>query len=148
LAQFDHDKKLWHLLFAPQSTGEHDLVVFAKRNSEENAESSVLKFRLNVTHLNRSTKFPTVHEKFYTHKCRIYEPLNGILKKGTTVPIHCIIPGANDVKLTVDSNWVKVTEYQDPVFKQNIIVGSKEVTIYANYGEKSSYDGLVEYSVI
>jgi hypothetical protein len=71
-----------------------------------------------------------------------------VLKKGTTIPIHCVIPGATDVGLTIDSNWIKANGYQNPIIKQNITVGSKEVTIYANYGQKSSYDGLVEYTVI
>ena len=146
LAQFDADKMLWQLLFAPQCIGEHDLFVFAKRNDEKTA-GSALKFHLNVTQLRRSTKFPTIYGKFYAKKCRIYEPLDGVLKKGATVPIHCVIPGASEVNLVVDSNWLKTDGYQDPILKRNIIVGSEAVTIYAKYGQSTSYEGLVQYSV-
>ncbi|UJR19899.1 hypothetical protein I4U23_023032 [Adineta vaga] len=99
LVQFDNDRKIWQLLFAPQRIG------------------------------------------------RIYEPINGILKKGTTIPIHCMIPDVTDVNLTIDSKWAKVEGYQNPDFKRTVTVGSKEITIYAKYEEDSNYQALVKYSV-
>lgn len=147
LTQFDHDKKLWQLLFAPEFIGQHELVVFAKRSSEEQSRCA-LKFYLNVTQLyHKRMKFPTVYDNFHLIKARIYEPLDGILKKGTTVPIHCMIPGANEVNLQVDSKWARAEGYQDPILKRNATVGSKDVTIYAKFGQKSSYDGLITYTV-
>ncbi len=80
-------------------------------------------------------------------KGQIYEPLDGILKKGATVPIHCVIPGATDVNLIVDSKWLKSEGYTDPLLKRNVTVGTKDVAIYAKFGQNSSYDGLVKYSV-
>jgi hypothetical protein len=73
--------------------------------------------------------------------------LNGVLKKGATVPIHCIIPGALKVDVTVDFVWIETEGYQDPILKGNITIGSKEVTMYAKYDEKSSYDALITYSI-
>ncbi len=58
---------LWQLLFALECTGQHDLVVFAKRNNEENPRCA-LKFHLNVAQLYRPMKFPTVYNKFHTSK--------------------------------------------------------------------------------
>jgi hypothetical protein len=146
LAQFDTEKKLWQLLFAPECVGQHELIVFAQRNSEEKSECA-LKFFLNVTQLRHLMKFPVVYGKFHMMKGRIYEPIDGILKKGATVPIHCLIPGATAVNLQVDSNWLKAEGYQDPILKRKVIVGSKDVTIYGKYGQNSSYEGLVKYSV-
>lgn len=146
MAQYDNEKRLWQLLFAPECTGQHELVVFAKRINEETSKCA-LKFQLSVTQLHGSIKFPSVYDKFYTRKCRIYEPLNGVLKKGATVPIHCIIPGALKVDVTVDSVWIETEGYQDPILKGNITIGSKEVTMYAKYDEKSSYDALITYSI-
>jgi hypothetical protein len=52
LAQFDNDKKLWQLLFAPEQTGPHELIVYAKRmNDSEASSEAVVKFNLNVNKL-------------------------------------------------------------------------------------------------
>jgi len=42
---------------------------------------------------------------------------------------------------------VKVKGYEDPVLKTEITVGSKDVSIYAKYGQNTNYSGLVRYSV-
>jgi hypothetical protein len=148
IAQFDNNKKLWQLLFAPQQTGTHELIVYANRNTDtESTSAAAAKFYLEVTKLRRPIKFPLVYTKFQTNKCQIYTPIDGILKKGSVVPIHCIIPGATDVNFKVDSEWLKSEGYKDPILQRQVTVGSKEVTIYAKYGEKSSYDGLVKYTV-
>jgi len=148
LAQFDNDKKIWQLLFAPERTGPHELIVYAKRsNDSESSLAAVVKFNLDVTKLRRPMKFPIIYTQFQTTKCRIYTPMDGILKKDSVVPIHCVIPGAIDVNLKVDSNWLKSEGYADPVLQRQVTVGSQEVFIYAKYGEKSSYDGLVKYTI-
>ena len=146
LAQFDNDKNLWQLLFAPERTGPHELIVFAKGNSEENS-GCVLKFNLDVTKLRQPMKFPTVYSSFHNNKCQLYTPMDGILKKGSVIPFHCVIPGAKEVNLTVDSKWLESEGYTDPILQRYVSVGSKEVTIYAKYGEKPSYVGLVKYTV-
>ena len=146
LAQFDSKKMMWRLLFAPRCTGEHELFIFAKRNNEEKPGSAI-KFHLNATNLPRPLKLPMTYGKFQEKRCQIYEPLDGVLKKGAKVPIHYSIPGAADVKLKVDSTWLPTEGYQHPILKQDITVGSKEVAIFAKYGEGSNYDGLVHYTV-
>jgi hypothetical protein len=35
----------------------------------------------------------------------------------------------------------------DPILKRSIAVGSKEVTLYAEYGQKPSYDMVLKCSV-
>ncbi|CAF2067795.1 unnamed protein product [Rotaria magnacalcarata] len=148
LTQFDHDKQQWQLLFAPQRTGLHQLMIYGRRQSGANETShSVAKFDLHVTRLRKPMKFPSIYGKFQTTKCRIYEPLEGTLKKGLIVPFHCVIPGATEVKLQVDSKWVGVKGYEDPILKTDITVGSKDVTVYVKYGQNTNYDGLIRYSV-
>jgi hypothetical protein len=148
LAQFDHGKKLWQLLFAPERTGLHELIVYAKRKDDELASSSaVVKFNLNVTELQRAMKFPTIYTLFQTKKCQIYNPLDGILKAGSIASIHCVIPGAIDVKLMVDSKWLESEGYTDPILQKQITVGSKELIIYARYQGDSNYHGLVKYII-
>jgi hypothetical protein len=148
LAQFDHEKKLWQLLFAPERAGPHELIVFAKRiNDKGSPSTAVAKFSLEVTKLRRPMKFPLIYTQFQTNKCRIYTPMDGILKRGAVVPIHCVVPGATDVNITVDSQWLKSEGYTDPTLQRQITVGSKEVVIYAKYGEKSNYNSLVKYTV-
>ncbi|CAF4168279.1 unnamed protein product, partial [Rotaria magnacalcarata] len=127
LAQFDHDKQQWQLLFAPQCTGLHQLMIYGRRQSSANTTShSVAKFDLHVTRLRKPMNFPLIYTKFETTKCRIYEPLEGTLKKGAIIPFHCVIPGATEVDLQVDSKWVGVKGYEDPILKTDITVGSKE----------------------
>ena len=148
LAQFDQEKNLWQLLFAPERTGRHELFVFAKRSEDNNAEShSVVKFNLDVTKLQRSMKFPLIYTQFETTKCRIYTPLQGIIKKGAVVPIHCVVPGANDVAVAIDSKLVESDGYSDPIFKRKVTAGSENVMICAKYGQDSSYKTLVKYNV-
>ena len=123
-------------------------MIYAKRDSNnESSANSVVKFNLDVTKLRRPMKFPLIYTQFQSGKCQIYTPLDGILKKGSVVPIHCTIPGATDVNLTVDSDWLKSEGYTDPTLKRQITVGAKEVTLYAKYGQKSTYDGLIKYTV-
>jgi len=92
-------------------------------------------------------KFPLIYTQFQTKKRRIYTSMDGILKKGSVVPIHCVIPGTTDVDVQVDSNWLNSEGYKDPILQRQIMVGSKEVIIYAKYGEKSNYNGLAKYTV-
>ena len=146
LAQYDSEKNFWQLLFAPECIGQHELFVFAKCMNEEKSEC-VLKFYLNVTKIYQIMKFPIVYDQFHATKCRIYEPLNGILKRGSTVSFHYAIPSAIDVNLQVDSKWIKTEGYQDSLLKQNVTIGSKDVIIYAKYDQNSNSNALVKYSV-
>jgi hypothetical protein len=133
---------------ASERTAPHELIVYAKRtNDRKSSSKSVVKFNLDVTKLRRPMKFPMIYTQFQTKKCQIYTPMDGILKKDSVVPIHCVISGAKDVNLTIDSKWIKNQGYRDPILKRKITVGSKEVTIYAKCGEKTNYNGLIKYNV-
>ncbi|CAF3768741.1 unnamed protein product [Rotaria socialis] len=148
LAQFDHDKHQWQLLFAPQCAGLHQLMIYGRRHSDSRTEfEAVAEFSLIVTKIRKPIIFPVTYTKFETTKCRIYEPLEGTLKKGAIIPFHCVIPGATEVDLQVDSKWVGVKGYEDPILKTGITVGSKDITVYARYGQNTNYDGLIRYSV-
>jgi hypothetical protein len=88
-----------------------------------------------------------IYTKFETNKCRIYEPLHGVLKKHAIVPIHCSIPEAKTVDLQVDSKWMKTKDYKDSILDTKIIVGSTDVTVCGKYGSNNNYDELIRYSV-
>lgn len=148
LAQFINEKRLWQLLFAPERTGQHDLIVYAKKiNDMKSSWNAVVKFNLNVGKLQRPMKFPVIYSKFRTTKCQIYTPIDGTLKKDSIVPIHCVIPGAKSVNLTIDSQLMSYEGYKDPILQRQIRVGSKDVIVYAKYGQNSSFDGLIKYTV-
>ncbi|CAF4584970.1 unnamed protein product, partial [Rotaria sp. Silwood2] len=126
----------------------HELIVYAKRtNDRESFWKSVVKFNLDVTKLRRPMKFPMIYTQFQTKKCQIYTTMDGMLTKDSVVPIHCVISGAKDVNLTINSNWIKNEGYRDPILERKITVGSTEVTIYAKCGDNTSYDSLIEYTV-
>jgi hypothetical protein len=73
--------------------------------------------------------------------------LDGIVKKGSVIPIHCFVPGAIDVNVAVDSKLLEPGGYSNSIFKRQVTAGSKSVLICANYEQKKGYDGLVQYNV-
>jgi hypothetical protein len=149
LVQFDNVNKLWQLLFAPERTGSHELMVYAKRTDDTTSSSAaVVKFNLEVTELQQQMKFPITYTLFQTKRCQMYNPLDGVLKAGSTVPIHCLIPGALNVNVKVDSKWLKSEGYANPILQRQITVGSTDVIIYAKYEEKSNYNSLVKYTTL
>ena len=148
ITQYDHERKLWQLLFAPERTGLNELIVFAKRTTDvKSSSNAVVKFKLNVTSLGKSMKFPMIYTQFETTKCRIYTPLNGRLKKGSHVSIHCALPGAELIQLNIDSERIRSNDYLDPIFQSDIVVRSEEVIIYAKYIGNAHFTSLIRYLV-
>ncbi|CAF0907576.1 unnamed protein product [Rotaria sp. Silwood1] len=148
LVQYDYERELWQLLFAPEQTGQHQLFIFAKPiNDTDKLAAAVVMFSLNVTKLQQPMKFPMTYAAFHTTKCRIYTPLNGILKKDSLVPIHCCIPGAKSVILTIGSQPLRTEGYVDPILQREITVDSEEVIIHAKYGRNPHYTSLIKYFV-
>ena len=148
LAQYNHEKQTWQLLFAPEQTGLHELIVYAQRihDNTTSARPAVM-FLLYVTKLKQCIKFPTTYTQFEKTKCQIFTPLTGILNKGSTIPVHCFIPDATSVLLTVDSKSLRNDGYRDSILQRQITVGSEEVTICAKYGQNPHYTTLIKYSV-
>lgn len=148
LTQFNSEKQYWQLFFAPERTGKHKLLVFAHCSTPDGIISGIaVEFNLDVPQLRHSIKFPIIYTTFLTKRCRIFEPLEGTLKKGTIVCIHCEIPNARQVDLTIDSKWVKSEGYSNSILKRQILVGSREVIIYAKYDENTIYNELIKYTV-
>jgi len=102
---------------------------------------------MHVAEIQRPMKFPIIYPRFKTSKAGIYEPIDGKLKKGSTVLIHCMIPNSTDVKITVDSKWIPSEGYQGTILKRRLTVGSKDVVIYAKYGQGANYESVIAYSV-
>ncbi|CAM4972784.1 unnamed protein product [Rotaria socialis] len=44
---------------------------------------------------------------FQEAKCDLFEPLNGVLKRESKVTFRCRIPGAHEVSITIDGQWLK-----------------------------------------
>ncbi|CAF5222117.1 unnamed protein product, partial [Rotaria magnacalcarata] len=62
LTQYDHERQLWQFLFAPEQTGSHELIIFAKRiNDKATAAGAVAIFPLNVTKVEQPMKFPLTY---------------------------------------------------------------------------------------
>ena len=102
---------------------------------------------LYVTKIHESITFPLTYIQFQLNKCQIYEPFNGILKKDSILPIHCIIPGATSVTVSIDSNPPRAEGYNDSILQRQITVGSEQVNIYAKYGQDPHYTTIIKYSV-
>jgi hypothetical protein len=148
LTQFNNEKQYWQILFAPERTGQHKLLIFAHCSTPDGVISGIaVELYLNVTQLRHPIKFPVIYTTFLTKRCRIFEPINGILKRNSTVSIHCEIPDARQVDLTMDSKWIKTDGYQNSILKRNILVGAKEVIVYAKYDENPVYSELIKYTV-
>lgn len=96
--------------------------------------------------------FPSTYSPFHEAKCHLFEPLNGVLKRGSTILFHCQIPGAHEMNITVDGQWLKNDSSsfldENDTVKREIQVGEKEVAAWVKFDKgKPSYVGLLKYSV-
>ncbi|CAM2696767.1 unnamed protein product [Rotaria socialis] len=154
LVNFDHETHIWHCLFAPSNTGvPFELTLFARRPNEDKSHS-VAEFILRPipnNALTQSMTFPERYLPFCNAKCLLIEPLNGVLERQSFVHFRCQIPGAQQVNVTVDGEWIEDDPWkpnENDMFDGVIQVGNKEVIIYANFDSKSeSYGGLLKYTV-
>ncbi len=154
LINFDHGKNLWQCLFAPSNTDvPFELTLFAKRSNEDESHCAT-QFDLRPIPrdgLKQCMTFPETYLTFNDTKCRLIEPLNGILQSGSTVHFRCQIPGAREVNMTVDGNWIKgdtLKPDENDMFDSDIQVGQKEVAVWVKFNdETSSYKGLLKYTV-
>ncbi|CAF0974452.1 unnamed protein product [Didymodactylos carnosus] len=145
LVQYDIEKRIWQCLFAPTHTGLHKITIFAKNVKDGDVSHCAVRFDLNVNELKQPMSFPLTYGGFQERKCKIYEPLNGILKRNTDVTFYCRIPDAKEVNLTVDSNWLVAEGYEKNVLKRTIKVGTQDVSVWTKYG--NSYTGVLKYKV-
>ncbi len=158
LIQYDANHQQWQCLFAPQQGGFHTLTIFArqekqaiKNKADENKYSCVIQFGLHVpTEVIKAKSFPLTYDLFTKRKCQIFEPLDGVLKSGSKVTIHCRIPGAYCARLLLDGNWLSEDLIKDGIFKRQITVPRKKIIMYVKFLDtrnSSSYSGLFCYSV-
>ena len=152
LAQYDVNRKLWQCLFAPHKSGFHTLIIFAARLSTEKLFKNAIELGVDVTSkdLDRKKTLPITFEKFLEHKCQIISPMTGVLKHGTKTIIRCRIPQAFSARISVDGVWLDEVSMRSDLFKQEINVPERQVTVYARFHHRTSakiYDGLIEYHV-
>ncbi|CAF1015925.1 unnamed protein product [Didymodactylos carnosus] len=147
LLQYDCDKDLWQCLFAPQNIGLHKITIYAKWIAESDVLHSVVEFDMDVTHLKRSTTFPQTYSHFYQTKCKIYEPLEDNLKRGSTVTLHYRIPDADKVRIKSGSEWLTEGGYEKNIFKRQIVVSNENITIMASYKDDNSFHSLIVYTM-
>lgn len=154
LVNFDHETNIWHCLFAPTSANiSFELTLYAKRLNE-NKSHSIVEFILpSIPNevLKQTMTFPEVYLPFYNTKCRLIEPLHGILQRSSNVHFTCQIPGAELVHVIVDGNWIKGGPWkpgENDIFDGYIAVGQEEVIIYVKFNaKKDQYVGLLKYTV-
>ncbi|CAF3823268.1 unnamed protein product [Adineta steineri] len=153
LVQFLNEQQLWQCLFLPQRCGTHTVTIFGRRQNSSDSGGCAIKFYLNVP-LFRSvklTKFPTTYKGFSDYKCELFEPLNGELKQGSQITIHCRIPEAISVRLILDDNeWLPEDGYNKETghFKKTITVPKQKITLNVKYKKETTYSTLVLYTVI
>ncbi|CAF2388376.1 unnamed protein product [Rotaria sp. Silwood2] len=152
LTQYDISRQIWQCLFAPCKVGFHTLIIYANRLLISNSLINVIELGVEVTSKDfiRKKIFPITYGKFIEHKCQIFSPLDGILKCGTKVTIHCRIPNASFVRISLDGIWLEEMTLKNDTFKQQITVPQREIIIYAQFGNKklsNIYYGLIRYLV-
>jgi hypothetical protein len=58
-----------------------------------------------------------------------------------------IVPGATDIRIQVDSQWPNDEHKDNPHIQKQVTVGSKDVTVFAKFGQNTNYSFLLQYSV-
>jgi hypothetical protein len=152
LTQFDASRQIWQCLFAPYKYGFYTLIIFANRLSISNSFVNVMELGIDIPakDFNRRKILPITYRKFIEYKCQIFSPLNGILKRGMKVTIHCRIPNASYGRISIDGIWLEEISIKDEIFKQEILVPEREIIIYAQFINKkfsNNYYGLIRYLV-
>jgi hypothetical protein len=152
LSQYDASRQIWQCLFAPYRAGFYTLIIYANRSSTSNLLTNVIELGVEISSQDflKRKILPITFGKFIEHKCQIFSPLDGVLKRGTTVIIHCRIPNATFARISIDGIWLDEVTIKDDIFKQQITVPEREIIVYAQFINKKStniYDGLVRYLV-
>jgi len=152
LTQYDFSRQVWQCLFSPYKIGFHTLIVFANEISSVNLLKNVLEFGLEINDKSslRSKCLPITFGKFTEHKCQLFSPLDGVLKRGTKVTIRCRMPNALSARISLDGIWLDEMKLKNDIFKQQINVPDREIIVYAQFIDKKkskTYDGLIRYSV-
>ncbi|CAF4635505.1 unnamed protein product [Rotaria sp. Silwood1] len=105
LVNFNSQESLWQYLFAPAaSDASYKLTLFA-RYVNENQSHCFAQFylqRIDKSMLQNYSLLPFTYGSFHEAKCHLYEPLDGILKRGSKIRFHCRIPDAHEMNITVD----------------------------------------------
>ncbi|CAF3518213.1 unnamed protein product [Rotaria socialis] len=152
LSQYDSNRQLWQCLFAPYKNGFHTLIIYANRLVVSSMLINVIQLGLEVSSKDfiRKKVLPTTYRKFIENKCQIFSPLDAVLKSGTKITIHCRIPNALYVRISLDGVWLEEIALKNEIFKQQITVPEREIIVYAQFKNAQlthTYNGLVRYLV-
>ena len=153
LTQFDASRQIWQCLFAPYQCGFYTLIIFATRLSNTNSSFvNVMELGIEIPAKDflRRKILPITYGKFVEYKCQIFSPLNGVLKRGTKVTIHCRIPNASYGRIAIDGIWLEEISIKNEIFKQEILVPEQEIIVYAQFINRktsNNYYGLIRYLV-
>lgn len=152
LTQYDVSRQVWQCLFAPYRNGFYTLIIFANRLSISNSLINIIELGVEISSkdfLQRKI-LPITFRSFIEYKCQIFSPLDGVLKHGMKVMIHCRIPNASYGRISIDGAWLEEIKIKDDIFKQEIIVPEREIIVYAQFINKkfsNIYSGLIRYLV-
>ncbi|CAF0727945.1 unnamed protein product [Adineta ricciae] len=154
LINYNYKMNLWQCLFAPPAINTpFDIIIFAKYANEDkfNCAAKLKLFPVTKRDRKQSMMVPKVYHAFTKHKAQLIEPLNGTLRKGSTVRFRCRIPGAQQLNITVDNSWTSengITSDAKGVFDTTIRVRQQHVGIWVKMNARTnSYEGLLQYTV-
>ncbi|CAF2141344.1 unnamed protein product [Rotaria magnacalcarata] len=155
LVNFNSLESLWQCLFVPSNShASYKLTLFAQHFNEKESHCAV-QFDLKQSHQSTHQNYislPITYSQFHEARCHLFEPLSGVLKRESKVLFRCRIPGAHEVSITIDGQWLESDSTfsmdENYLFQCEFQVGQKEVTVWVKFDKKqSSFKGLLRYSV-
>ena len=154
LTQYDTRRRIWQCFFAPARSGVYTLMIFANRLSRSSSSLvNVMELGVEIPSqdFHRRKILPFTFGEFLEYKCQIISPLEGVLKRGKKILIHCRIPQAYYGRISLDGIWLDDVYIKDGIFKQEILVPQHEILLYAqfltNKSSNKNYSALIRYLV-
>lgn len=151
LCQYDAHRRIWQCFFAPCRSGFFTLIIFANRLSKSSSSALINVMELGVEipskNFHRQKILPVTFGEFSEYKCQILSPLQGVLKRGKKVLIHCRIPQGYSGRISLDGSPLEDILIKDGIFKQEILVPQHEVVLYTKKSSSSNYSALIRYSI-
>lgn len=153
LVQFINERQIWQCLFIPQQYGRHTVTIFGHlQNSSDNGKCAMeFHFDAPLYRPVKRTVFPETYSSFSTFKCELFEPLDGQLKQGSQVTIHCRVINAISVRLIFDDNeWLPEDGYDQTTghFKKIITVPKSKITLNVKNKAQLNYTTLLLYTIV
>ena len=149
LSQYDSHRQIWQCFFAPPRSGFYTLIIFANRLSKSSSLVNVMELGVEIPpkDFHRQKHLPITFGEFSECKCQMISPLEGVVKRGKKMLVHCRIPQGYSGRISLDGVWLDDVMIKDGIFKQEIVVPQHEILLYAKKSSSNNYFALIRYSV-